>query len=140
MTNGIRKGLDDIAKELKGIKLILSAMWQKRYATGETDVIAPDVYTDEFISSEEAGRRLGVTDQTIRNWCAMGKKDPSKGWQEGIHYINISPEPKKRAIIRVPWNALVQSFAKNRRTVEDDSRKSIKPMYQQREYDDGLSI
>jgi hypothetical protein len=38
MKYGIRKGLEDIAWELKGIKNILSSMWHSRYEKGETDV------------------------------------------------------------------------------------------------------
>ena len=45
MKSGIRKGLEDIAWELKGLKNILSAIWHTRYAKGETDVLNPEADT-----------------------------------------------------------------------------------------------
>jgi hypothetical protein len=114
MQYGIRKGFEDVAYELKGIKNVLSSLWHSRYADGETDALNPEAYADEYISTEECGRRLGVSDQTIRNWIAIGRKAPEKGWVEGIHYVNISPDHKRKALIRIPWTALIQSFAKNR--------------------------
>jgi hypothetical protein len=114
MNYGLRKGFEDVAHELKGIKNILASMWHSRYSTGETDVLNPEAFSDEYISTEECGRRLGVSDQTIRNWIAIGRKEPEKGWVEGIHYVNVSPDHKRKALIRIPWNLLVQSFAKNR--------------------------
>ena len=83
MQYGLRKSLSDIAHELKGIRNVLSSMWQSRYATGETDGLNPQAFADEYISTEECGKRLGVSDQTIRNWISIGRKDPSKGWTEG---------------------------------------------------------
>jgi hypothetical protein len=114
MQYGIRKGFEDVAYELKGIKNILSSLWHSRYGEGETDVLNPDAYADEYISTEECGRRLGVSDQTIRNWIAIGRKQPTKGWVEGVHYVNVSPDNKRKALIRIPWNRLIQSFAKNK--------------------------
>lgn len=113
MHYGLRKGLEDIAYELKGIKNILGSMWHSRYSDGETDVLNPEAFADEYISTEECGRRLGVSDQTIRNWIAIGRKTPDKGWVEGIHYVNVSPDVHRKAVLRVPWNRLIQSFAKN---------------------------
>ena len=60
--------------------------------------------SDEYISTEECSRRLGVSDQTLRNWMAIGRKNPSKGWVEGIHYVNASPDSGRKALIRIPWN------------------------------------
>jgi hypothetical protein len=60
---------------------------------------------------------------------ALGRKTPDKGWIEGIHYVNASPNPTKKAIIRIPWNQLVQSFAKNRKMENQDYRKKASPMY-----------
>jgi hypothetical protein len=114
MQYGIRKGFEDVSHELKGIKNILASMWHSRYADGETNVLNPEAYADEYISTEECGRRLGVSDQTVRNWIAIGRKAPEKGWVEGIHYVNVSPDHKRKALIRIPWNQLIQSFAKNR--------------------------
>ena len=74
----------------------------------------PQAFTDEYISTEECAKRLSVSDQTIRNWIAIGKKQPEKGWTEGLHYVNIAPDPGKKAVIRVPWNFLVMSFSKNK--------------------------
>jgi hypothetical protein len=113
-TFGIRKGLEDIAYELKGVKNILSSMWHSRYQTQETDRLNPEAFTDEYISTEECAKRLNVSDQTIRNWISIGKKQPEKGWTEGIHYVNVAPDSKKKAVIRIPWNRLVMSFSKNK--------------------------
>ena len=129
MKYGIRKGLEDIAWELKGVKNILSAIWHTRYQNKDTDVLNPAAFTDEYISTEECAKRLGISDQTIRNWMALGRKSPDKGWIEGIHYVNASPNPTKKAIIRIPWNQLVQSFAKNRKMENQDYRKKASPMY-----------
>ena len=113
MKYGLRKSLEDIAFELKGIKNILGSMWHSRYSNGEIDTLNPEAYADEYISTEECGKRLGVSDQTIRNWIAIGRRDPNKGWKEGIHFVNVSPDPNRKAVLRVPWNQLVQSFSKN---------------------------
>ena len=129
MKYGIRKGLEDIAWELKGIKNTLSAIWHSRYQDEVTDVLDPAAFSDEYISTEECAKRLGISDQTIRYWMALGRKTPDKGWIEGIHYVNASPNPTKKAIIRIPWNQLVQSFAKNRKMENQDYRKKASPMY-----------
>jgi hypothetical protein len=113
-TFGIRKGLEDIAHELKGVRNILASMWHSRYQTQETDRMNPQAFTDEYISTEECAKRLSVSDQTIRNWIAIGKKQPEKGWTEGLHYVNVAPDPGKKAVIRIPWNFLVVSFSKNK--------------------------
>ena len=51
MTHGIRKGLEDIAFELKGIKTVLSSLWHSRYDDGETDLLNPEAFADEYIST-----------------------------------------------------------------------------------------
>ena len=135
MAYGIRKGLEDIAAELKGIKNVLSSMWHSRYENGETDVLNPDSYADEYISTEECARHLSVSDQTLRNWMAIGRKDPQKGWVEGLHYVNASPNPSKKAVIRIPWNNLVRSFAKNPELLPADYRKAKSNMYVKTSFD-----
>ncbi len=87
MVHGIRKGLEDVAWELKGIRNILASMWHSRYENGETDVLNPEAYADEYISTEECARRLNVSDQTLRNWMAIGRKTQclSQSFQEGSH-------------------------------------------------------
>jgi len=124
MNHGLRKGLEDIAKELKGIRNILASMWHARYANGETDIVNPEAFTDEYVSTEECAQRLGISDQTIRNWISSGKKNPGKGWTEGIHYVNVTPDPTKKAVIRIPWNQLVASFAKNKEVTQLDFRRT----------------
>ena len=42
MNYGLRKGLEDIAAELKGIRTILGSMWHSRYKTEETDLMNPE--------------------------------------------------------------------------------------------------
>ena len=75
----IEKSLASVSTELKGIKNILSAMWHSRYNDGTTDRVSPEFLADEYISTEECAKRLGVSDQTIRNWILQGKKkDPKK--------------------------------------------------------------
>jgi len=135
MAYGIRKGLEDIASELRGIKNVLSSMWHSRYENGETDVLNPEAYADEYISTEECARRLSVSDQTLRNWMAIGRKAPDKGWVEGIHYVNASPNPNKKAVIRIPWNSLVRSFAKNPELTLADYRKPKSNMYESTSFD-----
>ena len=116
MNYGLRKGLEDIASELKGIRNILSSMWHSRYGEEETNVLNPQIYADEYVSTEECAKRLGVSDQTIRNWVSIGRKTPDKGWVEGIHYINISPDSSRKAVIRIPWNQVIQQFCKTRKS------------------------
>lgn len=114
MSYGIRKGLEDIAHELKGIRNILSSIWALQEGAGEKGSTNPEVYADEYISTEECARRLSVTDQTIRNWIAIGKKNKDgKGWIEGIHYVNINPGYAQKNKLRIPWNQLIRSFSKN---------------------------
>ena len=127
MKYGLRKSLEDIAYELKGIKNILGSMWHSRYKNGETDALNPEAFADEYISTEECGRRLGVSDQTIRNWIAIGRKTPDKGWVEGIHYVNVSPDVHRKAVLRIPWNRLIQSFAKN----EELDLRNLRDTYRQ---------
>lgn len=144
MTYGIRKGLTDIAAELKGIRNVLSSMWQSKYQNSDVKVLHPEAFADEYISTEECAKRLNISDQTIRNWIAIGKKKPDKGWVEGLHYVNACPESGRKAIIRIPWNALVHSFAKNREIEQSDNRNNSKLMYKTRTADevmkDGASI
>lgn len=123
MTYGVRKGLEDVAAELKGIRNILATIWHSRYKNEETDLINPEVYADEYISTEECARRLGISDQTIRNWILAGRKNPDKGWVYGIHYINIEASKNKKQIIRIPWNNLIQSFTKNSEVTQNTFTK-----------------
>lgn len=114
MNYGIRKGLEDIAYELKGIRNILSSIWALQDGASAQSTTNPEAYADEYISTEECAKRLGVSDQTLRNWIALGRRgDKTKGWIEGIHYVNVNPVPGTRTKIRVPWNHLVRSFTKN---------------------------
>ena len=111
----INKQLDAIASELKGIRNILAATWHSRYGLGETDQVSPEIYADEYISTEECAKRLGVSDQTIRNWILQGKRK-NKGesgvyWTQGVHYIVI-PAGARKQIVRIPWNQLIFSYHK----------------------------
>lgn len=124
--NGIKKAIEDVAHELKGIKNILNSMWYEKTENKNPASLCPDVYADEYISTEECARRLNVSDQTIRNWIAVGRRHKDKGWKEGIHYINITPDLSRKAIIRIPWNQVIQSFVKNRKLVPEDLHKSTK--------------
>lgn len=137
MTQTFKKSLEDIAFELRGIKHVLSSMWHSRYKNEETDQVSPEFFADEYISTEECARRLGVTDQTIRNWILVGRNEPEKGWTQGVHYIMINPL-KKKPIIRIPWNHLILSYSKGEAptlrsfdkhgTLYQD-RRSKKPQY-----------
>tara|TARA_R110002020_G_scaffold417673_2_gene626854 strand:+ start:3376 stop:3840 length:465 start_codon:yes stop_codon:yes gene_type:complete len=108
---GMVKALGLITAELRGIRNILSSMWHSRYQNEETDLVSPEVYSDEYISTEECARRLNVTDQTIRNWILQGKKKKDFGWQQGIHYI-VMPVGTHKKMIRIPWNQLILSYRK----------------------------
>jgi hypothetical protein len=83
MAYGLRKGLEDVAHELKGIRNILASMWHSRYENEETDVLNPEAYADEYISTEECAKRLNVSDQTLRNWMAIWQKDTGQGLGRG---------------------------------------------------------
>jgi hypothetical protein len=113
MSQPLTKTLEDIAFELRGIKHVLASMWSARYQNSETDQVSPEFFADEYISTEECARRLGVTDQTIRNWILVGRKEPDKGWTQGVHYIMINPLTKKQ-IVRIPWNRLILSYCKGK--------------------------
>ncbi|HAI19603.1 MAG TPA: hypothetical protein DCM10_17180 [Xanthomarina gelatinilytica] len=108
---GIVKALASVTAELRGIRNILSSMWHSRYQNDETDLVSPEVYSDEYISTEECARRLNVTDQTIRNWILQGKKKKDFGWQQGVHYI-VMPVGTHKKMIRIPWNQLILSYRK----------------------------
>ncbi len=133
MQYGIRKGLEDVAHELKAIKNALNSIWHSQQGDNPQE-LSPELFTDEYISTEECARRLQVSDQTIRNRIAIGSKHPDKCWQAGVPYVNVRPEEKKKALIRVPWNRLVQSFAKNR-TIQSEDFQERKPKYKR----EGLS-
>lgn len=120
MASGISKALQEIAWELKGIKNVLSSMWEARYKNDELSLLNPMAFADEYISVEECSKRLNLAEQTIRNWIAVGKTNPKKGWTEGVHYVNTSPEEGRKACVRIPWNHLVKSFAKNKKIEELD--------------------
>lgn len=120
MAYGIRKGLEDVAHELKGIKNILSSIWRTMANTSEESSLNPDAFADEYISTEECARRLGVSDQTIRNWISVGRRNHDKGWVQGLHYVNINPGADRKAIIRIPWNTLIQEFSKTRPVKKTD--------------------
>lgn len=113
--SNIEKSLASVTAELKGIKSILSAMWHSRYNDGTTDRVSPEFLADEYISTEECAKRLGVSDQTIRNWILQGKKKDAKkrirGWTQGIHYITI-PMGSRKNVVRIPWNQLILTYYK----------------------------
>tara|TARA_R100000988_G_C3974072_1_gene153091 strand:+ start:158 stop:622 length:465 start_codon:yes stop_codon:yes gene_type:complete len=122
-TGGIVKALSSINAELRGIRNILSSMWHSRYQNEETDLVSPEVYSDEYISTEECARRLNVTDQTIRNWILQGKKRKDFGWQQGVHYI-VMPVGTHKKMIRIPWNQLILSYRKG----EDVNLRTFDPV------------
>ena len=122
-TGGIVKAMGAITAELRGIRNILSSMWHSRYQNEETDLVSPEVYSDEYISTEECARRLNVTDQTIRNWILQGKKKKDFGWQQGVHYI-VMPVGSHKKMIRIPWNQLILSYRKG----EDVNLRTFDPI------------
>tara|TARA_E500000318_G_scaffold106699_1_gene114998 strand:- start:953 stop:1360 length:408 start_codon:yes stop_codon:yes gene_type:complete len=126
--NGIKKAIEDVAHELKSIKNVLNSMWYDNHPDKTSSSLCPDAYADEYISTEECGRRLNISDQTIRNWIALGRSKPDAGWKEGVHYINIVPDGQRKAIIRIPWNQVIQSFIKNKKIESSDLYKK-KPLY-----------
>lgn len=104
--------LRKIARELKGINYSLQAIWHSKYKNEETHVLNPEAFADEYITIEEASARLHVPMQTIRNWIATGRTRKN-GWKEGIHYVNVCMDERKRGILRVCWNGLVKDMAKH---------------------------
>jgi hypothetical protein len=129
----INKSLNIIAGELKGIRNILASMWHSRYNNAETDMVSPEIYADEYISTEECAKRLGVTDQTIRNWILQGKKRNKtqgfEGWVQGVHYIVI-PAGTKKQLVRIPWNQLILSYHKGPEATLRTFDKSKRPLYE----------
>jgi hypothetical protein len=117
------KSLDVIAGELKGIRNILASMWHSRYSNNETDMVSPEIYADEYISTEECAKRLGVTDQT-RN-----KTKGFEGWVQGVHYIVI-PAGAKKQLVRIPWNQLILSYHKGPEATLRTFDKSKRPLYE----------
>lgn len=135
MSYGIRKGLEDIAYELKGIRNILASMWVLQQGDSDSVSANPEAYADEYISTEECARRLGVSDQTIRNWIAIGKSTKKKaGWIEGIHYVNINPGANAKNKLRIPWNNLVRSFSKNPKLKSGEYKEHGATMYRVNEH------
>lgn len=134
---GIKAALQNISEELRGIRMVLGAMWHSRYKNEETDVASPEIYSNEYISVEECAKRLSVTDQTIRNWILQGKKDPAKGWIQGVHYISI-PKGTNKMMIRIPWNNLILSFCKgpevNLRSFDSPQGKNLYTASQEHRY------
>jgi hypothetical protein len=130
MTYGIRKGLEDVAHELKGIRSILASLWALQDGASDKKTPNPEMYADEYISTEECARRLSVSDQTIRNWISTGKNKTGKGgWIEGMHYVNVNPGVNTKASIRIPWNTLVRSFSKNPSIKTDDYLRNSATAY-----------
>jgi len=110
----VSASLDAIGSELKSIRHILSCLWHSKYFNGETDQISPDFYSDEYISTTECAKRLGVSEQTIRNWILNGKSKKNKrgvAWVQGVHYILI-PSGTRKNLIRIGWNNLIAKFTK----------------------------
>lgn len=110
-------GIRAIVAELKGIRLCLESMWHSRYQNGETNVLDPRAYADEYITLEECARRLHLSESTLRNWITMGRHAKT-GWKEGIHYVNMNSDTAHRGTIRIPWNQLVGTFAANSQTTD----------------------
>lgn len=130
MAYGIRKGLEDVAHELKGIRNILASLWAQKETDEGTATSNPEMYADEYITTEECARRLSVSDQTIRNWIATGRSKTKKnGWIEGVHYVNINPGVGIKGTIRIPWNHLVRSFIKNPNFKTEDYKRRAPGAY-----------
>ncbi len=138
---GIRKSIEGVEYELKGIKHILSAILMNGFTTEDKHETSPDIYTDEFISVEECAKRLSVSEQTIRNWIIKGKRLPEEGWVQGVHYVQIS-QKHERIIIRIPWNRLVCSFSKNKEVSVKDfaAKKSPRSERKQLFYEPDTSV
>ena len=113
MTDEISRCLKKIGTELENVNKALNSIWYSRYQNGETDVLDPRCHADEYITLEVCAKRLHVTPQTIRNWIKTGMHNDNKGWKQGIHYVNVAGDARIKGYLRVPWNSLVQTFAKN---------------------------
>jgi hypothetical protein len=113
MAEEISRYLKKIGTELENVSNALTSIWYSRYENGETDVLDPRCHADEYITVEDCAKRLHVTPQTIRNWIKIGMHNEGKGWKAGIHYVNVAGDAKLKGYLRIPWNSLVQTFAKN---------------------------
>lgn len=136
MPSPTNTGIRAIVSELRGIRLCLEAMWHSRYQNGETDVLDPRAYADEYITLEECARRLSISESTLRNWITMGRYAKT-GWKEGIHYVNMNADTVHRGTIRIPWNQLVGTFAANNKT--DDSAFNRATKYKTKPREDDLA-
>lgn len=75
---------------------------------------------DEYITMNEAAKRLNVPIAQIKDWIVDGLRYPSKGWKQGIHYIILDYSTKENKVnaemfikkhqklIRIPWNAAMR--------------------------------
>lgn len=106
--------LRDIAMELKSLTSVLTSIWT--LLAPDQEPLVPHSLTDEYISIEEASRRLRLPPYTIKQWIAEGIRNPKRGWKQGVHYIVLDffdvedqADPdmfmkRYQQIIRIPWN------------------------------------
>lgn len=124
--SGAVKAMEAMVHELKGIKHFLAALYREQYLGINGDIreeYSADLFAEEFITVEEAARRLSVSEQTINNWIVRGATDPDKGWVQGVHFIylpakNISK--KNKGLARIAWNAVVRRYHKDSKSIERD--------------------
>ena len=84
--------------------------------------------TQEYLTTEELAKRIKYEPRTITS------KLKDKVLIEGIHYVNIDPGTNKKSKIRIPWNHLVRSFAKNPETALSNYKETDHSSYRVNKY------
>lgn len=124
--SGAVKAMEAMVHELRGIKHFLAALYREQYLGINGDIreeYSADLFAEEFITVEEAARRLSVSEQTINNWIVRGATDPDKGWIQGIHFIYLpvkSKHKRNKGLARIAWNAVVRRYHKDSASIETD--------------------
>ena len=110
--------LQEISNELRTLNRIMESMWTL-INPNEEPFYAKSM-CDEYITIQEAAKRLSVTTQQIKDWITEGMRHPTKGWKQGIHYIVLDFSSKEninnaemyvrrhQQFVRIPWNAAVK--------------------------------
>ena len=110
--------LAEISNEIRTLNRIMESMWTLLHPNEEP--FYAKSMCDEYITMNEAARRLNVPIAQIKDWIVEGMRYPSKGWKQGIHYIVLDYSSKENKInaevyvkrhqkfIRIPWNSAMR--------------------------------
>ena len=68
----------------------------------------PGTYADEHISTEGALAGLALAASHYATGSTSDATTQKRAGRKVIHYVNITPDPARKAVIRIPWNSLIQ--------------------------------